>query len=109
MNLLEMLEMIRGWPSTLSGGWNEVFASRLMGTDGEERTFTERENKREIKGQITVVSRTVSLTLCIVQKEVIERREENRSETEQSAKKTSGPSNQWLSFGQYFMISDRTH
>ena len=33
------LEMIRDGPSTLSGGWNEVLASRLMGTDSAERTL----------------------------------------------------------------------
>ena len=43
--------MIRGWPSTLSSGQNEVFSNRLKGTDSAGRTFTERENKREIKGQ----------------------------------------------------------
>ena len=43
------------------------------------RNFTECESKREIKGQMTVVLRTVSLVLFAVQKEVIEKREETEA------------------------------
>ena len=35
----DLLEMIRGEPSTLSGGQTEVFASRLLGTDMREELY----------------------------------------------------------------------
>ena len=53
-----VLEKIRAWPSTLSGRRNEVFASRLMGTNSVGN-FTERENKREIESQMRVVLRSL--------------------------------------------------
>jgi len=69
--------MIRGEPSTLSGEQNEVFAQPLDRYGYCGKNFTERENKREIKGQMRVVLRPVSLALFTVEKNV-EKREEKR-------------------------------
>jgi len=41
--------MIRGRPSTLSGGQNEVFASRLTGTDAARRTLVNVRTREELK------------------------------------------------------------
>ena len=49
-------------------GQNEVFAQPLVGYRKGERFFTEGENKSEIKGQIRVVLRQVSLALSTVNK-----------------------------------------
>jgi len=46
-----VLEMICSRRSTLSGGWSEVLASRLMGTDSAERALrnVSRREKLEVK------------------------------------------------------------
>ena len=49
-----VLEMIRGEPSLISGVENEVSAQPLVGYRKPGKSFTEGENKREIKGQIRV-------------------------------------------------------
>jgi len=50
-----VLEMIRSEPNPISGGRNEVFAQPLTRYRKSGKSFTEGENKREIKGQIRVV------------------------------------------------------
>ena len=61
-----------------------MFASSLMGHRQYGKNFTECENKREIKDQMSVMLRTGFIGLIRWAEEVVERREENRSETVQS-------------------------
>jgi len=68
--LADLLEMIRGEPNPMNGRRNEVFAQPLVGYRKCGKSFTEGENKREIKGQIRVVPvlRPVSLAFSTVRK-----------------------------------------
>jgi len=43
--------MIRGRPSTLSGGQNKLFADCLVGRDSADGALLRVKNKREIQGQ----------------------------------------------------------
>jgi len=60
----------------VSGGQNEVFASRLMGTDNARRTLLNVRTREKLKGQMRVVLRTVSPALFTVWKKLVEKRKE---------------------------------
>ena len=59
--VLLVLEMIRGRPSTLSGGENKVFADSLMGGDSADRTLLRVKTRERFKVKMRVVLRAVSL------------------------------------------------
>ena len=56
-----VLEMIRGRPSTLSGGRNKVFAGRLMGRDSADRTLLRVKTRERCKVKMRVALGEVSL------------------------------------------------
>ena len=60
------MEMILGETTPLSGGRNEVFTQPFVEFRKCRKSFTEGENKREIKSQIRVVLRLISLVLFAV-------------------------------------------
>ena len=66
--------MICSEPNPISGEWNRVFEQRLVRYKKCGKSFTEGGNKREIKGQIRVVLRLVSLVLFTVEKKNLLRR-----------------------------------
>ena len=73
---LVVLEMISGEPNPIRGGRNEVFGQPLVRYRKCGKSFMEGENKREIKGQIRVVLRPISLIFVhCEEKELIEREE----------------------------------
>jgi len=76
--------MIRGEPNPISSGRNEAFAQPFVGYRKRGKSFTEGENKREIKGQIRVVLRPVSLVLFTVKKKNLsrEKRKEKKKKRE---------------------------
>ena len=81
--------MIRGGPSTLSGGQDEVFASRLMDTDSMGRTLLSARTREGLRSNESWVKNSfVGFFHC---RKRLLRREEKRSETRQRAEKTSGP------------------
>jgi len=53
--------MIPGESDPISGRWNEEFTQPVIGYRKWEKSFTKGESEREIKGQIRVVLRPVSL------------------------------------------------
>jgi len=57
-----LLEMRRGRQITSCGGWNKLFASRLMGTGSADGTLRNVRTREKLKVKMTVESRTVSLT-----------------------------------------------
>ena len=62
----EVLEMIHGRPSSLSGRDDKVFADRLMGRDTVDRASLRVKARMRFKGKMRVVLRAVSLVyfLC---------------------------------------------
>jgi len=56
-----LLEMIRGRPSTVSGGENKVFAERLMGRDSAEKTLLREKTRERFKVKMRVALRAVPL------------------------------------------------
>ena len=84
--------MICGEPNPTSSGWNELFAHPLIEYRKRGKSFTEGENRREVKCQVRVVLRLVVLVLFIVKKKrTCRRRYQKRKEKE--AKKASEPRN----------------
>ena len=58
-----IVRMIRGRPSTLSGGQNKVFADRLMGRYSADRTLLRVKTRERFKVKMGVALRAVSLVL----------------------------------------------
>ena len=82
--MVDLLEMIRGGPSTLGGRRNELFAGCLMGTDSAGGTLWN-------VGTMAVVLRTVSLALFVCSEEVVERREETEAKQNRVQTRQAGP------------------
>ena len=67
--------------------------SRLLGTEKCGKSFTEGENKKEIKGQIRVALRPVSLVFFhCEEKEQVERMKRKRREQRRQASPTTNDS-----------------
>ena len=92
LGVLGVLEMIPGEPNAVSGGPNEEFTRPLIEYRKCGKSFAEGENAREIRDQIRVVPRRVSLHLFIVEGENL--LEEESREKKKRAKGTSEPRNQ---------------
>jgi len=87
-----VLEMICGESIPTRGGQNEEFVWPLIGYRKCGKSFTEGENEREIKSQISVVLRPVSLRFVAVKKKNLwSDREEKRNEKEERAKWQASP------------------
>jgi len=109
-----MLEMIRGWPNTLSGRQSKVFADSSMGRDSADRNLLkvktreiQCQNERRVKSSFAGFSLLCRKNLLSGE----ERREAKRNRTQ---RRQVGPiadgtkSNIWLSFGQQPKISNTT-
>ena len=92
--------MIHGEPNPISGGQNEMFAQPLVGCRKSGRSFTEGENKREIKGQIRV-----SLVLFTVKKKKTKREQKRQASPATNDSQGSSMTKQRC-FGEQSMISN---
>jgi len=105
-----MLEMIRGWPNTLSGRQSKVFADSSMGRDSADRNLLkvktreiQCQNERRVKSSFAGFSLLCRKNLLSGE----ERREAKRNRT-QRRQVDGTKSNIWLSFGQQPKISNTT-
>jgi len=62
-SLAWMLEIIRGWPSTSSGGQNKVLADRSMGRGSAGKTLLRVKTRERFGVKMRVALRRVSLVL----------------------------------------------
>jgi len=75
-------------------GGAKCLHSCLLGTESAGVTFTEGENKSEIKSQIRVVLSPAPPVLSTVKKKNLFKREKRKEKKKRRAKKTSEPRNQ---------------